>query len=132
MIKFIELATDKAELLEAELPQQVRSGKLRAKKGQKEASIAADQHSEAEIMALRPARARKAGSPPPEIFNQIGQRLRNVYNEVLTQTVPDRFVDLLQALEAALPNEPPNTANAVDTPPREERRAATRKTPDQQ
>ena len=36
----------------------------------------------------------------PEIYDLIGQRLRNYYDEVATQPVPDRFVDLLNQLEA--------------------------------
>jgi hypothetical protein len=36
----------------------------------------------------------------PEIYDLIGQRLRNYYDEVTKQPVPDRFVDLLNRLEA--------------------------------
>ena len=36
----------------------------------------------------------------PEIYDLIGQRLRNYYDEVATQPVPDRFVELLNQLEA--------------------------------
>jgi hypothetical protein len=36
----------------------------------------------------------------PEIYDLIGQRLRNFYDEVAQQPVPDRFVDLLNQLEA--------------------------------
>ena len=40
--------------------------------------------------------------PPtqPEIYDLIGQRLRNFYDEVAQQPVPDRFMDLLNQLEA--------------------------------
>lgn len=88
-------------------------------------------------MALPSARARKAGGPTPEIFDQIGQRLRNVYNEVLTQTVPDRFVDLLQALEAGATVEPPSNAkvdanaNSAEMPCRQDMHAATGRKTDQ-
>ncbi len=34
-----------------------------------------------------------------EIGEQIGRQLRSVYNDVLAQPVPDRFLDLLRALE---------------------------------
>jgi hypothetical protein len=34
-----------------------------------------------------------------EISEQIGRQLRSVYNDVLAQPVPDRFLDLLRALE---------------------------------
>ena len=45
----------------------------------------------------------KMSQPPatPEAFELIGHRLRNYYDEVTKQTVPDRFLDLLNALEAA-------------------------------
>ena len=36
----------------------------------------------------------------PEIYDLIGQRLRNYYDEVAKQPVPDRFMDLLDRLEA--------------------------------
>jgi hypothetical protein len=36
----------------------------------------------------------------PEIYDLIGQRLRNFYDEVAQQPVPDRFVELLNQLEA--------------------------------
>ncbi|MHB8883646.1 MAG: NepR family anti-sigma factor [Methylovirgula sp.] len=131
--KPIELGAKKAELPEAELPKQMRSRKIGTTKGLKEASAAADQRSEAEIMTLPPARTRKPNGPTPEIFNQIGQRLRNVYNDVLTQTVPDRFVDLLQALEAGTQTEPPSTvkANTSETPSQQDRRPAPGRKTDQ-
>ena len=37
----------------------------------------------------------------PEVSDLIGERLRNFYEEVAKQPVPDRFVDLLKQLEAA-------------------------------
>jgi hypothetical protein len=36
----------------------------------------------------------------PEIYDLIGQRLRNYYDEVAKQPVPERFTDLLNQLEA--------------------------------
>jgi hypothetical protein len=36
----------------------------------------------------------------PEVHDLIGQRLRSFYDEVATQPVPDRFVELLKQLEA--------------------------------
>lgn len=52
----------------------------------------------AEVTSLARVRARKI-EPKSEIIEQIGKRLRNVYNEVLFQPVPDRFHDLIRALE---------------------------------
>lgn len=40
-------------------------------------------------------------SAKPEVSDLIGQRLRNYYDEVAKQPVPDRFMDLLSQLEAA-------------------------------
>lgn len=45
-----------------------------------------------------PSRARKCGKV--EIADQIGLGLRNVYDDVLSQPVPDRFFDLLRQLES--------------------------------
>ncbi len=44
----------------------------------------------------------KMNHPPgqPEIHDLIGQRLRSFYDEVAQQPVPDRFVELLNQLEA--------------------------------
>jgi len=36
-----------------------------------------------------------------EVADQIGRGLRGVYNDVLSQPVPDRFLDLLRRLEGA-------------------------------
>ncbi len=43
----------------------------------------------------------KKSSPKAEVADQIGRGLRNVYNDVLSQPVPDRFFDLLRQLECA-------------------------------
>jgi hypothetical protein len=45
---------------------------------------------------------KKMNQPPaqPEIHDLIGQRLRSFYDEVAMQPVPDRFVELLNQLEA--------------------------------
>ncbi|MGA3302562.1 MAG: NepR family anti-sigma factor [Methylovirgula sp.] len=49
-------------------------------------------------VAIIPPRSRKA-SAKPEIVAQIGQQLIRVYKDVVDQPVPDRFLELLQALE---------------------------------
>jgi hypothetical protein len=36
---------------------------------------------------------------PMELQGQIGQRLREAYNELVNEPVPDRFVQLLQQLK---------------------------------
>lgn len=60
-----------------------------------------EQRGPAEVTSLARVRARKA-EPKSEIIEQIGRRLRSVYNEVLFQPIPDRFNDLIQALEQDL------------------------------
>jgi hypothetical protein len=40
-------------------------------------------------------------SRKPDLADQIGARLRTVYDDVLLQPVPDRFLDLLRQLEGA-------------------------------
>ena len=36
---------------------------------------------------------------PAELQGQIGQRLREAYNELISEPVPDRFINLLQQLK---------------------------------
>ncbi len=36
---------------------------------------------------------------PPELQGQIGKKLREAYTELVTEPVPDRFVQLLQQLK---------------------------------
>ena len=50
-----------------------------------------------EFLACGPRRARAK----PDILDQIGLGLRTAYNDVLSQPVPDRFVDLLRRLETS-------------------------------
>jgi hypothetical protein len=65
----------------------------------KETSTAKEERTTAPVNALATARGRKT-APKPEIIDQIGLRLRGVYNDVLMQPIPDRFLDLLGQLEA--------------------------------
>jgi hypothetical protein len=44
----------------------------------------------------------------PEIHDLIGQRLRSFYDEVAKQPVPDRFVELLNQLEAKSSSKKPS------------------------
>ncbi|MCI0466928.1 MAG: hypothetical protein L0Y57_07995 [Beijerinckiaceae bacterium] len=46
-------------------------------------------------------RCAKKSASKPEIADQIGLQLRSIYDDVLAQPVPGRFLDLLQQLEAA-------------------------------
>ncbi len=36
---------------------------------------------------------------PPELQGQIGKKLREAYTELVTEPVPDRFIQLLQQLK---------------------------------
>lgn len=90
-----------------ELSKPANLDKPASAKARKDPMIAAEQRTEADIMPLTPARSRKT-NPKPEIVNQISQRLGDVYKDVLNQPVPDRFLDLLQALESGAP--PKNAA----------------------
>lgn len=67
-----------------------------------------------EVSASKEARASTAvgalaaggicrSAPKPEIIEQIGYRLRGVYNDVLAQPIPDQFLDLLAELESGGP-----------------------------
>jgi Anti-sigma factor NepR len=73
-----------------------------------------ESRSPAAVTTLPRARARKT-EPKPQIVEQIGLRLRSVYNEVLFQPVPDRFHDLLATLESGLPGETEAPAAKADS-----------------
>jgi hypothetical protein len=45
---------------------------------------------------------------PVELQGQIGQRLREAYNELISEPVPDRFVQLLQQLKQREDQAPAN------------------------
>jgi hypothetical protein len=51
---------------------------------------------------LSSLRVKKTASKP-EIADQIGRHLRSVYNDVLVQPIPDRFLDLLKDLDPTPP-----------------------------
>jgi hypothetical protein len=104
--KPIELGARKADLSnKSDLPTQSKIEKAGPPIGRQKATNAGEPCPEAKIMDLAPMRARKT-STKPEIFVQIGARLGRVYNDVLQQPVPDRFLDLLQALETGPLAEP--------------------------
>lgn len=122
MTKPIELGVKKTGLpKKTDLLMQPKIEKPEPTKGRKQAATAAGQRSEAAIMALAPPGGRKT-SAKPEIIDQIGQHLGDIYNNVLKQPVPARFLDLLQALEASTPAKPhcqaqtPSKSDAHITP----------------
>lgn len=41
-----------------------------------------------------------AAAGKPHVYDLIGRRLRDFYDEVAQQPVPDRFVELLQRLDS--------------------------------
>ena len=49
----------------------------------------------------------KKTTAKPEISDQIGRQLRSVYNDLLAQPVPDRFLDLLKDLDTLVPSNVP-------------------------
>ena len=51
-----------------------------------------------EVSPLSSLRVKKT-TAKPEISDQIGRQLRSVYNDILAQPVPDRFLDLLKDLD---------------------------------
>jgi hypothetical protein len=67
----------------------------------------------AAVTPLPRARSRKT-EPKPQIVEQISLRLRSVYNEVLFQPVPDRFHELLSALETGSSGEAEAPTEKVD------------------
>ena len=47
----------------------------------------------------RPAAGNKKPQLSPEIQGKIGQQLRKIYDDMVNQGVPDRFVELLSRLD---------------------------------
>ncbi len=69
----------------------------------------------AETPALRDGAMRRSamGRPSNDIGEQIGRELRGLYADVVSQPVPDRFLDLLNRLETgATPSPAVNRAPA--------------------
>lgn len=44
---------------------------------------------------------REAGHPPGDIHTYIGSRLRQAFDDIASQPVPDRFLQLMQDLDKA-------------------------------
>ena len=59
-------------------------------------------------------RVKKTASKP-DVSDQIGRQLRTVYNDILAQPVPDRFLDLLKDLDNLAPPTPLASATAKAT-----------------
>jgi len=52
---------------------------------------------------LTPEHSNSTG-PRPEIYDLIGKRLRGYFDDVASQPVPDRFVELLKQLDEKTPD----------------------------
>jgi hypothetical protein len=113
--KPIELRINKGDL-----QMRPKTEKAAPAKIHNEIFAAAEPRAEVTHMALVPSRARKitakAGANP-EIIDQIGQHLGKVYNDVLSQPVPDRFLDLLQSLESGKSLESRKSPSPAGKPP---------------
>lgn len=66
-----------------------------------------DEKLERKVRSRRPPRKPPAGaSLNSEIQKQIGQRLKGLYDEVIKEEVPDRFLKLLRQLEVPPAKDP--------------------------
>lgn len=67
--------------------------------GQHAASRAADAGDTAREERIAPGN--KGAAPPltPEIQNRIGSQLQSLYNDLLSESTPDRFLKLLEDLD---------------------------------
>ncbi len=75
----------------------------------KHAGFPPDEECGAEMESIRLVHCQKGGiasvspskkfSSKTDVADEIGRGLRNIYNDVLSQPVPDRFFDLLKQLE---------------------------------
>ncbi|TDX66981.1 hypothetical protein EDE12_101520 [Methylosinus sp. sav-2] len=67
------------------------------------AVVAAPSQDNVGLMVLnshRPARYARAEAEPNDLGEQIGEQLRGLYEDVLNQPIPDRFLELLNRLES--------------------------------
>jgi hypothetical protein len=103
-------------LKKIDLPKQAKVEKIEKAGASKPRSSPplADPRAEAEIMQLTPRKRKPAA--PPEVIVQIGQQLGKVYKDILEQPVPDRFLDLLQALETGTQPAPKCQQGRADAP----------------
>ena len=54
-----------------------------------------------EIRMVESGKKNKAPALPPDVQGKIGEKLKALYDDVVRQPVPDRFMDLLSQLDAA-------------------------------
>lgn len=65
------------------------------------------------------------GKPPFPVHEHVGRRLREMFDEVTTQPIPDKFLKLLEDLEHAQSGEPASdqTESAPSKPKRTPRKS---------
>lgn len=51
------------------------------------------------LNSRRPSRSSRSSQTRNDVGEQIGEQLRNLYEDVLNQPIPDRFLELLNRLE---------------------------------
>jgi len=105
----------------ADLPKQPKTDQNTSVQGRTEAIGRPGVH----LTAMSP-RNRKA---KPEIVEQIGHQLIRVYKDVVDQPVPDRFLELLNALETGAPAEKKAAAAAEKTAAESQAPRGTKKAP---
>ena len=62
------------------------------------------------------------GKPAFPVHEHVGRRLREMFDEVTTQPIPDKFVTLLEELEQRQSVRPPSDAKTSDAPKRKPKR----------
>jgi hypothetical protein len=69
--------------------------------------------------------AGREGKPPFPVHEHVGRRLREMFDEVTTQPIPDKFLKLLEDLDHAQSGEPPSdqTGPAPSKPKRKPRKS---------
>jgi hypothetical protein len=65
------------------------------------------------------------GKPPFPVHEHVGRRLKEMFDEVTTQPIPDKFLKLLQELEHRQSDQPPPdpTESPPPTPKRKPRKS---------
>jgi anti-sigma factor NepR-like protein len=61
-----------------------------------------------------------AGKPPFPVHEHVGRRLKEMFDEVTTQPIPDKFVKPLQELEHRQSDQPP--PDPTKSPPSQPKR----------
>ena len=70
-----------------------------------------------------PSHSGGEGKPPFPVHEHVGRRLKEMFDEVTTQPIPEKFLKLLQELEHRQSDQPPPDRAPPSTPKRKPRKS---------